>query len=168
MIKVGMGDNHMRNIFWSTSHHCQLLNKRIAFGYFFLAPLVGFALKSLVGQQLNRQWVAAIAFTMLIFITGINEAQWQFHTWPNTTSLVATMQTQVPPVVGRYLCDDLEIIRYRFEGIIAPYHSPILNMTRQITSTTSDSTPIRQRSTIIISISSNSGLGLILPSNSTS
>ncbi len=96
------------------------LQKHVGFGLFFIAPLAGHALAEMVSRvgavRLDIRWVAALMLFVVGFVSGITGASWWYHTWPNSTQLVATMRTQVRPVTGHYLCEDMEVVRYYLAG----------------------------------------------------
>lgn len=100
------------------------LHKHVDFGLFFIAPLAGYAVSSLTGElgpvRLDHRWVAGVILSLIVFISGMSQAQWYFRTWPNSSNLTTAMRTQVHPATGRYLCEDAEVERYALEDVTSP------------------------------------------------
>lgn len=92
------------------------LDKHLAFSMFFLAPLAGFAITTLVGlrqKRFNRlSWVAALALCLLTFPLGLQQAQNLYEGWPSSTHLTTFLRSRVQPGVGRYLAEDYDVLRY--------------------------------------------------------
>lgn len=101
------------------------LQKHVGFGLFFVAPLAGFAISRLASRsasvRLDRRWIATVVLSLIVFIAGINQAQWYFNSWPSSSSLINAMRTQVRPATDRYLCEDVEVVRYSLDDITSPY-----------------------------------------------
>ncbi len=101
------------------------LHKHVDFGLFFVAPLAGYTVSILIGKRtvirLDRRWVASVVLALIVFISGINQAQWYFQSWPDSAALITTLRTQVRPASGKYLCEDVEMVRYSLEDVTRPY-----------------------------------------------
>jgi len=96
------------------------LDKHLAFSMFFLAPLLGFAITSLVGLLQNRfirlTWIAALALCLLTFPMGIRQAQNLYEGWPSSSQLTTFLRPRVQPGVGRYLAEDYDVLRYNLKN----------------------------------------------------
>jgi hypothetical protein len=96
------------------------LDKHLAFSMFFLAPLLGFAITSLVGLLQNRfvrlTWIAALALCLLTFPMGIRQAQNLYEGWPSSTQLTTFLRPRVQPGIGRYLAEDYDVLRYNLKN----------------------------------------------------
>ena len=92
------------------------LDKHLAFSMFFLAPLAGFAITSLVSlwqkRFIRRVWVVALALCLLTFPIGFQQAQNLYEGWPSSTQLTTFLRPRVQPGVGRYLAEDYDVLRY--------------------------------------------------------
>ena len=92
------------------------LHKHLAFSMFFLMPLAGYAVAHIAGNQhrlsLGRHWLAGLAICLMLFSTGVEQAQTLYGAWAPSTSLVTTMLTQVRLGSGRYLAEDFDVCRY--------------------------------------------------------
>jgi Dolichyl-phosphate-mannose-protein mannosyltransferase len=96
------------------------LDKHLAFSMFFLAPLAGFAIASLVGLLQKRfvrlAWIVALALCLLTFPMGIRQAQNLYEGWPSSTRLTAFLHPRVQPGIGRYLAEDYDVLRYYLQN----------------------------------------------------
>lgn len=92
------------------------LDKHLAFSMFFLAPLAGFAITSLVGvwqsRSIRLSWIAALALCLLTFPLGLQQAQNLYEGWPSSTQLTTFLRPRVQPATGRYLAEDYDVLRY--------------------------------------------------------
>jgi hypothetical protein len=92
------------------------LHKHLAFSMFFLMPLAGYAVAHIAGNQhklsLGRHWLAGLAICLMLFSTGVEQAQTLYGAWASSSNLVSTMLTQVRLGSGRYLAEDFDVCRY--------------------------------------------------------
>ena len=95
------------------------LDKHLAFSMFFLAPLAGFAIASLVGlwqkrstRSIHLPWCAALALCLLTFPLGLQQARNFYGGWPSSTPLTTFLRPRVQPGVGHYLAEDYDVLRY--------------------------------------------------------
>ncbi len=92
------------------------LHKHLAFSMFFVMPLAGYAVAHIAGGQhnltLGRHWLAGLAICLMLFSTGVEQAQTLYGAWASSTNLVSTMLTQVRLGSGRYLAEDFDVCRY--------------------------------------------------------
>lgn len=98
------------------------LQKHVAFGLFFAAPLAGLALARISGYGpatvIGRRWPVGLAVVLILFSVGYNQAQGFFHEWGDTTSLIRVLRTQVRPGTGRILAEEAEVPRYYLQDIV--------------------------------------------------
>jgi hypothetical protein len=97
------------------------LDKHIAYGLFFAAPLAGYALAWLSGQvhdtlatAYRGRWLAGVAVVLVLFTLGLGQSQQLYSAWANTSALNYDLHTQLRNGAGRVLAEDIELIR--FEG----------------------------------------------------
>jgi hypothetical protein len=92
------------------------LDKHLAFSMFFLAPLAGFAIASLVGlwqkRSVRLSWGTALALCLLTFPLGLQQARNLYETWPSSTQLTTFLSPRVQRGMGHYLAEDSEVLRY--------------------------------------------------------
>lgn len=92
------------------------LHKHLAFSMFFVMPLAGYAVAHIGGYQhklsLGRHWLAGLAICLMLFSTGIGQAETLYGAWASSTNLVSAMLTQVRLASGRYLAEDFDVCRY--------------------------------------------------------
>ena len=103
------------------------LDKHIAYGLMFATPLAGYAMARIVsagrpvaaGRNVaaSQKWVVGLAICLTIFMTGIQQAGWQYHIWSDSTEMTAIMRMLVRPAVGRYLAEDMEVTRYALQDM---------------------------------------------------
>src|SRR6266852_1864704 len=89
------------------------LDKHLAFSMFFLAPLTGLAIASLVGllrkRSVRLSWFTALALCLLTLPPGLQQARTLYGDWPSSTQLTAILRPRVHLGAGRYLAEDSEI-----------------------------------------------------------
>jgi hypothetical protein len=100
------------------------LDKHVAYGLYFAAPLAGYAMTRIVrygrdGRDVaaGQNWVVGLAICLIIFLTGIQQANWQYHIWSDSDEMTAIMRTLVRPAAGRYLAEDMEVARYALQDV---------------------------------------------------
>jgi hypothetical protein len=95
------------------------LDKHIAYGLFFAAPLAGFALAWLA--RLNRptargsrdaHWILSATVLVLALTLGLQQSHTLFTSWANTDQLSYVLRTQVRNGSGRILAEDIEVARF--------------------------------------------------------
>ncbi|HTK08627.1 MAG TPA: glycosyltransferase family 39 protein [Ktedonobacteraceae bacterium] len=96
------------------------LDKHLAFSMFFLAPLAGFAIVSLVALCWKRlvalAWGVALALCLLALPLGMQQARNLFADWPSSTQLIALLQPRVHRGNGHYLIEDYDVSRYYLQN----------------------------------------------------
>jgi len=95
------------------------LDKHIAYGLFFVAPLAGYALAWLAGLErpdiANAQrgyWLAAVAVVLAMFTLGLHQSQTLYSNWANTSKLSYALHTQLRDGTGRIFAEDIEVARF--------------------------------------------------------
>ena len=104
------------------------LDKHIAYGLFFIAPLAGFALAWVSGYlsqpftSLERgYWLAGVASVMAILALGLTQSRILYSEWANTSGLTYGLETQVRNGSGRILAEDIEVAQYDAMAITQPW-----------------------------------------------
>jgi len=101
------------------------LDKHVAYGLYFAAPLAGYAMARIVSYGRNvaagQHWVAGLGICLIIFMTGIQQANWQYHIWSDSDEMTSIMRTLVRPEGGRYLAEDMEVARYALQDVTADW-----------------------------------------------
>jgi 4-amino-4-deoxy-L-arabinose transferase-like glycosyltransferase len=96
--------------------------KHIAFGLMFAAPLAGNAITRLSGHgrgsPIGRRWLAGLAVCLLLFSSGLQQAQLLFAEWPNSNGLVHVLRTVTRPS-DHILAEEDEVPRYYLQDITA-------------------------------------------------
>lgn len=92
------------------------LHKHLAFSMFFVMLLAGFAVAHIAGYQHKpspgRHWLTGLAICLILFYTGVEQAQSLYGAWASSTSLTSAMLTQVRLGSSRYLAEDFDVCRY--------------------------------------------------------
>lgn len=108
------------------------LDKHVAYGLFFAAPLAGYALAALAegadalaSTATTQRWLAGLFVVLIVFVTTLSLAQ---PTWANTTELSHVMHTQMRDGAGRYLMEDLEVARYDAADVAEPWQWNAVNV----------------------------------------
>jgi hypothetical protein len=96
------------------------LDKHLGYSMFFLMPLAGYALSSLSKFHgvfsPGGRWLSGLAVCLMLFLLGTGEAQNMYQSWPSTTQLTYTLNSQVRPAAGRYLAEQFEVSRYNLRS----------------------------------------------------
>src|SRR5207249_2194685 len=91
-------------------------------GLFFVAPLAGYAVARVCGYGRNmlvgRRWLVGLALCVLAFTLGLREAQSLYTGWPDSTSLIHVLRTQVRPGDYHYLAEESEVPRYYLHDLL--------------------------------------------------
>jgi hypothetical protein len=99
------------------------LQKHVAYGLFFAAPLAGYVFARLSGYGrgavIGRQWLAGLAVCLVLFGWGFRQAQSLFAEWPNSDAMIQALLTQVRPGAGHILAEEAEVPRYYPQNIVA-------------------------------------------------
>ncbi|HVC80807.1 MAG TPA: glycosyltransferase family 39 protein [Chloroflexota bacterium] len=96
------------------------LQKHVAFGSFFVAPLAGYAVARLGG----RRNLIGLVLCLLIFVTGYQADARLADWWPNSSSMIAVLRTQVHSG-DRILAEEHEVVEYylaRYETDLGRLH----------------------------------------------
>ncbi len=96
------------------------LDKHLGFSMFYVMPVAGHALASLSGFRTglqrtfsaSRYWLSGVAIYLILFLIGVHEAQVMYYIWPSTTQVTWVFDTQVRLANGRYLAEQVEVLRY--------------------------------------------------------
>ncbi len=104
------------------------LDKHIAYGLFFAAPLAGYALAWLSGYERRPflsshrgYWLAGLAVVMAVFAIGLNQSRTLYANWANTSGLSYGLHTQLRDGAGRILAEDIEVARYDAIDVTEPW-----------------------------------------------
>jgi exo-beta-1,3-glucanase (GH17 family) len=96
------------------------LDKHLAFSMFFLAPLAGFAIASLVGlwqkRSVRLSWFTGLALCLLTFPLGLQQARNLYEVWPSSSQLTTFLRSRVQPGIGHYLAEDSDVLRYNLKN----------------------------------------------------
>lgn len=95
------------------------LHKHLAFALFFAAPMAGFLASDLVTGFVPRIQTRVVVFVLIFattFVTGAQNAYAWYHTWANTSQMVAVMHSQIRAGSSKYLCMDAETLQYYLDG----------------------------------------------------
>jgi 4-amino-4-deoxy-L-arabinose transferase-like glycosyltransferase len=104
------------------------LDKHLAYGLFFAAPLAGYALAWVSGY--GRQpipsfyrgyWLAGIGAVMAVFALGLGQSRALYAGWANTSTLTYGLQTQLRDGAGRIMTEDIEVARYDGMSFTQPW-----------------------------------------------
>lgn len=100
------------------------IDKHIAFGMFFAIPLAGCAFAWLASDVHHAfsnvsggAWLAGPAAVLIILAFGLQQSQMLYSNWANTSDLRSVLLTQMRNGGGRYLAEDVEVVRYDMETI---------------------------------------------------
>jgi hypothetical protein len=104
------------------------LDKHLAFCMFFLAPLAGLTIVSLVGLLQKRcvaflvdswqrrfvrfTWFTALVLCLLTLPQGLQQARNLYGVWPSSTQLSIFLRARVQRGVGHYLAEDSDVLCY--------------------------------------------------------
>jgi hypothetical protein len=104
------------------------LDKHIAYGLFFAAPLAGYALAWVSGYErqlppsfYRGYWLAGVGVVMAVFALGLNQSRSLFDAWANTSGLTYGLDTQLRDGAGRLMVEDIEVARYDAMNITQPW-----------------------------------------------
>lgn len=92
------------------------LDKHMAFGIFFIAPLAGYAVAYISGYRQSlfkgRYWLAGLAICLIMSSIGTQQAQSIYAQWASSRDETYLLRTQVRPGGGRYLAEEYDVCRY--------------------------------------------------------
>ena len=104
------------------------LDKHIAYGLFFAAPLAGYALAWLSGSAerafanaSGRSWLIGVSVVLIVFTLGLGQSQTLYGEWANTSGLSYVLHTQMRDGSGRYLIEDIEVARFDAKDVTQPW-----------------------------------------------
>jgi 4-amino-4-deoxy-L-arabinose transferase-like glycosyltransferase len=104
------------------------LDKHIAYGLFFVAPLVGYALAWLSGYERQPApvaarglWLAGIGVVTALLALGMAQARTLYADWANTSTLTEGLETQLRDGSGRIMAEDIEVARYDGMNFTEPW-----------------------------------------------
>jgi len=104
-------------------HTATSLQKHVGFGLLFAAPVAGVALAALlrVGARDPRRLFAGLVVSLVLTWAAIAQSTQLYDGWPNSSRMVADLQTQVRPVTDRILAEEDEVPRYYLSNLTEPY-----------------------------------------------
>jgi 4-amino-4-deoxy-L-arabinose transferase-like glycosyltransferase len=96
------------------------LDKHIAYGLFFAAPLAGYALAWLSGYDgapaakttRSGYWLVGAAVLLAAFTLGLHQSYTLFHGWADSSQLTYALHTQLRNGTGKILAEDIEVARF--------------------------------------------------------
>jgi Dolichyl-phosphate-mannose-protein mannosyltransferase len=94
------------------------LHKHIGYGLLFAAPMAGVGMCRIMGTHVRYPHLAIIAWVTLLTL-GIVQSRDLYHAWPDSTSMVATLRSQLKPG-GRYLVESSPVPRYYLRSETTP------------------------------------------------
>jgi 4-amino-4-deoxy-L-arabinose transferase-like glycosyltransferase len=104
------------------------LDKHIAYGLFFAAPLAGYALAWLSGYERQSlfgsyrgYWLAGLAVVMVMFTLGVSQSRTMYAGWANTSELSTALHTQLRDGSGRILAEDIEVTQFDTMDVTKPW-----------------------------------------------
>jgi hypothetical protein len=101
------------------------LDKHLAFGMFFMAPLMGYAIAAIARYQSrffsNYHWLVGVAAFLIVFSQGLQQSQTLYNEWFSSSNMVSLLETQVRPASGHYLAEDYDVSRYYLQKLTAPW-----------------------------------------------
>ena len=124
------------------SHELTSLQKHVAFGIVFLAPLAGLAAAAVLetafhnppagtsvkqesrrrkGTPAGTSLVAVVLVALLFAGIGMRTSAGLFAEWSNSSNFVHVLLTQVRPASGRYLVEESEVPRYYLRDTVSPW-----------------------------------------------
>ena len=86
------------------------LHKHIGYGLFFAAPMAGVGITRLVGAHFRHPQLGILVWVTLL-VLGLTQSENLYHAWPDSTQVVATLESQLKPN-GRYLVEANSVARY--------------------------------------------------------
>jgi hypothetical protein len=95
-------------------HTAVSLQKHIAFGLFFAAPLAGYGMVRLCGPHFHRLQLA-IGVAVLTLALGMGQSVSMFHVWPNSTEMLQQLVKYQQPN-AHYLVGADEVAIYGLRG----------------------------------------------------
>jgi len=103
------------------------LDKHIAYGLFFAAPLAGYALAWLSGYGRKSfliphqgYWLAGLTVVLAMFTVGLGQSS-AVYAWPNTSDLSTVMHTQLRDGGGMIMAEDVEVSRFDAMDVTEPW-----------------------------------------------
>ena len=98
------------------------LQKHVGFGLVFAAPVAGAALAELLkaGAQDARRLGLALALCLGLTAAAITQSSQLFASWPDASGMIQALQTQIRPVTGRILAEEVEVPRYYLANLTVP------------------------------------------------
>jgi 4-amino-4-deoxy-L-arabinose transferase-like glycosyltransferase len=101
------------------------LDKHLAFGMFFMAPLMGYAVTTLARYQhrffSNSHWLVGMAAFLIVFSPGLQQSQNLYNEWFSSSNMISLLETQVRPASGHYLAEDYDVSRYYLQNLTSPW-----------------------------------------------
>lgn len=96
------------------------LDKHIAYGLVFAAPLAGYALAWLSGYAgthvatptRSGYWLVGVAVVLAAFTLGLHQSHTLFHGWADSSQLSDALHTQLRNGTGKILAEDIEVARF--------------------------------------------------------
>jgi len=102
------------------------LDKHLAYGLYFVAPLAGYAIWRLVSYGRDaaasaswsaRGWPVGVGIYLIVFALGMQQASWKYHMWGDSAGMTTVLRSLVRPAGGHYLAEDMEVARYYLQNV---------------------------------------------------
>ena len=97
-------------------HTTVSLQKNVAYGLVFAAPMVGLALAGAMAHWRRRMLVPLVAILLTLISLGANTSETLFAQWPNTTNLIQLLQGKVARGDAHYLVEEAAVPEYYLAG----------------------------------------------------
>jgi Dolichyl-phosphate-mannose-protein mannosyltransferase len=101
------------------------LDKHLAFGMVFIAPLMGYAVTSIAKYQKrifsSYHWMSGVAVVLIVFSLGLQQSQYLYNEWITSTNMTYMLETQIRPGSGHYLAEDYDVCRYYQQQITSSW-----------------------------------------------
>jgi hypothetical protein len=99
-------------------HTSVSLHKHVGYGLLFAAPIAGVGMSRIVGAHFRYPQLAILIWVALLTL-GITQSQDLYHSWADSTRMVATLSSQLEPG-GRYLVESSSVPRYYLRSQTTP------------------------------------------------
>ena len=94
------------------------LHKHIGYGLLFAAPMAGVGLSRIMGAHFRYPQLAIAAWVTLLTL-GMNQSQYLYHGWADSTHMVALLRSELRPQ-GRYLVENDSVPKYYLRAETTP------------------------------------------------
>ena len=94
------------------------LHKHIGYGLLFAAPMAGVGLSRIMGAHFRYPQLAIAAWVALLTL-GMNQSQYLYRGWTDTTDMVAMLRSELRPQ-GHYLVENDSVPKYYLRAETTP------------------------------------------------